>query len=208
MMSYEISVRCICGAENSYILNALRYPVVTLGRLQPDHIAVPDNNVCPDDGHRLSRTMLHFRYDKEKKDWLLSAGGPVSPSPASKAASGLPAEQQKKGQQLFYLRKEDFCSELNKRIPLLLQGEKLSCQNFLAHTFRPLGTQQIPLSSLVGVGLIDSTRLCYQGHPFGGVEHPLLGRLPFGWYIEIKAGRSVQTSVQSYVNKSTILAER
>ncbi len=31
MIGYEISVRCICGNENTYILNALRYPVVLWG---------------------------------------------------------------------------------------------------------------------------------------------------------------------------------
>ena len=60
MIGYEISVRCICGNENTYILNALRYPVVTLGRLQEGNIGCADIGVCADDKRRMSRKMLHF----------------------------------------------------------------------------------------------------------------------------------------------------
>lgn len=215
MIGYEISVRCICGNENTYILNALRYPVVTLGRLQEGNIGCADIGVCADDKRRMSRKMLNFFYDRKLQDWVVGAGEAPS-SIYQLYGMDLPSEaclpedplRERKGKQLFYLPEKDFFAQMDTQIPALIKGEKLMCERILKHSFRCLETRHIALRDIVGIGLMDKRQLSYQGAASAGVHHPLLGMLPFGWYVEVKTARPNQQAVQSFVNKSSVFQEK
>lgn len=211
MIGYEISVRCICGNENSYRLNGLRYPLVTLGRQQQDQVGVPDINLCADDQCRMSRQMLYFVYNKELQDWEMVAGAPERQDYQQHRQQIVQPQQwqsdtfrEKKGQQLFCLYRDDFFRAMDRQVPLLLQGQKLNCHYALQKLFRPLGQNRAPLSQLVGLGIMDFRQVSYKNNPCRGVQHPLLGTLPFGWYIEIKADRRAADVAASFVNNSIV----
>ena len=211
MIGYEISIRCICGNENTYVLNALRYPVVTLGRLQEENVCCADIGVCADDERRLSRKMLHFFYDRTLQDWVVGAGD-VSASIYQRGGLSVPPNadplQERKGKQLFYLPEKDFFAKMDMQIPTLIKGKKLMCEKILKHSFYCLGKQYVALGSIVGLGIIDKSQLSYKGAVSCGIHHPLLGALPFGWYIEVKTARPNHRAIESFVNKSSVLEER
>lgn len=215
MLGYEISIRCICGQETKYSLNALRFPVVTVGRKQDKNTPLPDINICaPDDNKSLSRYMLYFAYDQDLKDWVVGAGFPIQKyamlSPKL-AKEGIIEDKNrdKKQDNLFYFPKNKLFSILEEKYSNIGR-ERIVCGEDLSNTFVKFTQNPILLRNIAGLGIIpcDNTYpLKYNGLNKTGVQHPLLGQLPFGWYIEISANRTNNTIIRSYLMKSTVMAE-
>lgn len=214
MLGYEISVRCICGQETKYKLNALRFPIITLGRKQDEKITLPDVNICSDDGHNLSRFMLYFAYDQNLQDWVVGAGFPIEKYLALNpelnncdAKTKADENRNKKRGNLFYLRKDKLFNILDKKYSKI-GNEVLVCGEDFSNAFIEFTDKPIPLSNIAGIGVIPcsvDSPVQYNGQKINCVKHPLLGQLPFGWYIEISANRTNNTVLKSFINKSTVL---
>lgn len=211
MLGYEISIRCICGQETRYRLNALRFPLVTIGRKQDEDTTLPDINMCSDDKRTLSRFMLYFAYDLEEKDWVVGAGFP--PSKYIKLNPELndldertksDEKRSKKQDDLFYVSNNKLVDILSSKYDNI--GNKvLVCGNEFRNSITPFGKEAIPLQDIAGIGLkpcnIDNP-LEYNGQKITCVTHPLIGQLPFGWYIEISANRANNSVVRSFISRS------
>ena len=72
-----------------------------------------------------------------------------------------------------------------------------------AESFEPL-TRDIWLSDIAGIGVFWEGSVLFAGQLLQGVKHPLLGRLPIGWYIEVKAQRRSKTIMKSFAEKSFV----
>lgn len=177
-MGTVISVYCACGKEDIYHLNALRAPKVAIGRLdEEESLDMPQISVCQPDGLAMSRDMLRFEYQDGQQDWLVY--------PKMKQVGNLEFLSQDK---LFNL--------LDKQ--MRIDGE--SSINY-AEYFEPL-TRNVWLSDIAGIGIFRESSVLFKGQLLQGVKHPLLGRLPFGWYIEVKAQRRDKTMMKSFAERS------
>ena len=178
-MGAVISVYCACGKDDEYHLNALRSPKIAIGRLdEEDPLDIPQINVCQPDGFAMSRDMLVFEYKSEQQDWLVQ-----------------PKEAQAQKGNLWFLSQERLFSVLRK-------GE-LADVDWMKYA-EPL-VEKVYLSELAGIGIFRTgTKMTIQGNPLSGICHPLLGTLPFGWYVEIKAQRRNRTIMKSFAENSFV----
>ena len=193
-MGAVISVYCACGKEDVYHLNALRSPKIAFGRFDETRLLdIPQINVCePDrrirnDGKEtsaMSRNMLTFEYQVDQENWLV-----------------YPNEQQQIEGNLYYLPQSELFSLLDKQIRA---SEELTI-NYKDYFKRFIDAE--PLTKIAGIGIFSEGQqfITFAGKPLHGVQHPLLGNLPFGWYIEIKAERSNKTMFESYAKRSTFV---
>ena len=210
-LGYEISIRCICGQETKYSLNALRFPVVTIGRKQDKNTPLPDINICDSDVNEgLSRYMLYFAYDKELGDWVVGAGFPIQKyvmlSPKLAKEGTMEDKNRDKKQNLMcYFPKYKLFSLLDNKYSNIGK-EPFICGQDFDNAFKKFTSEPIHLSDIAGIGIVPCSEdkpLVYKGNNKTCVNHPLLGQLPFGWYIEISANRSNNTTIQSYLRRST-----
>ena len=179
-MGTVISVHCACGKEDTYHLNALRAPKIALGRLDAeDPLDIPQISVCQPDGLAMSRDMLRFEYQEDQWDWLVH--------PKAEQAGNLWFSSQDK---LFNL--------LDKQI----RADGTTTINY-AEYFEPL-TRDMWLSDIAGIGVFAESSVLFKGQLLQGIKHPLLERVPFGWYIEVKAQRRSKTIMKSFAEKSFV----
>lgn len=179
-MGTVISVFCACGQEDTYHLNALRAPKVAIGRLdEEDPLDVPQINVCQPDGLAMSRDMLTLEYQANRHDWLVK-----------------PKKEQEGN--LWFLSQDKLFN--------LLDGQTGTAGELnvdYAGSFELL-TRDVWLSDIVGIGVFWEGSVLFAGQLLQGVKHPLLGRLPIGWYIEVKAQRRNKTIIKSFAEKSHV----
>lgn len=217
MLGYEISIRCICGQETKYKLNALRFPIVTFGRKQDKNTPLPDINICaPDENKALSRYMLYFAYDQNEQDWVVGAGFPIEKyrslnSKLDNCSQELKEDKSrnKKQDELFYFPKHKLFSILDKKYSNIGR-EPLICGQDFDNAFVKFTDKPIFLKDIAGIGIVPCDAeypLVYKGENRTSIQHPLLGQLPFGWYIEVSANRTNNMIIRSFLTKSTIIAE-
>lgn len=195
---YILAVRCICGIEEQYALNHLRMDKVSLGRQQSDNIQVATINVCPDDGVQghsvLSRQMLQLIYDKTQKDWFLSV-------------VAVDEEQAKrKGARIMYVTVSKLKEVLDSQMIETNKTGKITCHDIWLKTFETLGDKKVALRDIAGIGLIplkSEAKLFFKGQEITGINHPVLGKLPFGWYVEVYPRRQNE-AFRSYVGKTIL----
>jgi len=204
MEVYNITTYCICGGANSYKLAFPRWPIVSVGALQTDTvqpgdkkvagIKVADINLCRDTHKYLSRQMLYFAYDPQKHDWVAGAGR--VPDEYTRLygfePQGKDEHREENRKQIFCLSRKKFNTLLEKQVPRLLKGERLSCQRVeIELYFEVLGKEPVALGDLAGIGIFPTnfnrlgSKLYYNGDKHEWIECPFLGQLPFGWYIDI-----------------------
>lgn len=211
MLGYELSIRCICGQETKYTLNALRYPVITLGRKQEPEVRLPDINICSDEHRELSRFMLYFAYNQQKQDWYVGAGFPIEKYWGLRKELGnmepniiSDPHRINKQQKLFYFPKDKLFTLLDRKFR---DSKDFVCDWQLEGCFAQLN-KEVPLSEIAGIGLMPCSQekpLNFNQQTISSVYHPLLGNLPFGWYIEVNANRSNKTVIKSYIEKSIVV---
>ena len=179
-MGTVISVYCACGKEDEYHLNALRAPKVAIGRLdEEDPLDIPQINVCQPDGLAMSRDMLTLEYQANRQDWWVH-----------------PKNEQEGN--LWFLSQDKLFNLLDRQI-----GTSGELNIDFAESFEPL-TRDIWLSDIAGIGVFWEGAVLFAGQLLQGVKHPLLGRLPTGWYIEVKAQRRSKTIMKSFAEKSFV----
>ena len=179
-MGTVVSVYCACGKEDEYHLNALRSPKIAIGRLdEEDPLDIPQINVCQPDGLAMSRDMLTFEYQANRQDWLVH-----------------PKKEQ--GGNLWFLSQDKLFNLLDRQI-----GTSGELNVDFAESFEPL-TRDIWLSDIAGIGVFWEGSVLFAGQLLKGAKHPLLGRLPTGWYIEVKAQRRSKTIMKSFAEKSFV----
>ena len=179
-MGTVISVYCACGKEDEYHLNALRAPKVAIGRLdEEDPLDIPQINVCQPDGLAMSRDMLTLEYQANRQDWLVH-----------------PKKEQEGN--LWFLSQDKLFNLLDRQI-----GTSGELNVDFAESFEPL-TRDIWLSDIAGIGVFWEGAVLFAGKLLQGVKHPLLGQLPVGWYIEVKAQRRSKTIMKSFAEKSFV----
>ena len=177
-MGTVISVYCACGKEDTYHLNALRAPKIAIGRLdEEDTLDIPQISVCQPDGLAMSRDMLSFEYQEGQRDWLVY--------PKMEQAGNL-----------WVLSKDKLFNLLGKQ--MRIDGE--SSINY-AEYFESF-TRYMWLSDIAGIGMFAESSVLFKDQFLQGVKHPLLGQLPFGWYIEVKAQRRDKTMMKSFAERS------
>lgn len=190
---YVLSVRCICGIESRYPLNHWRLGKVSFGRLQSDGVQAATINVCADDDKpHISRNMFELKYDVKENDWFLSAGGDT------------PEKRRQNGTQIGYITFSKLRNVLDAQIAKTPAGSKVQCQQIWAREFTRLGDKRVPLGEVAGIGLVwlaEGKPLLFHGETKTGVDHPLLGKLPFGWYIDVFS-RAPQQAINSFVDKT------
>ena len=179
-MGTVLSVYCACGKEDEYHLNALRSPKIAIGRLdKEDPLDIPQINVCQPDGLAMSRDMLTLEYQANRQDWL------VHP-------------KQEQAGNLWFLAQDKLFDLLERQM-----GKTEDLYVDYAESFEPL-TQDVWLSDIAGIGMFWKGTVSFEGKLLQGVTHPLLGRLPVGWYIEVKAHRRNKTIMKSFADKSFV----
>lgn len=179
-MGTVLSVYCACGKEDEYHLNALRSPKIAIGRLdKEDPLDIPQINVCQPDGLAMSRDMLTLEYQADRQD-------------------GLVHPKQEQAGNLWFLAQDKLFDLLERQIG---RAEELNID--YAESFEPL-TQDIWLADIAGIGMFREGAVSFEGKLLQGVNHPLLGRLPVGWYIEVKAHRRNKTIMKSFADKSFV----
>lgn len=179
-MGTVISVYCACGKEDEYHLNALRSPKIAIGRLdEEDPLDIPQINVCQPDGLAMSRDMLTFEYQANRQDWLVH-----------------PKKEQEGN--LWFLSQDKLFNLLDRQI-----GTSGELNIDFAESFKPL-TRDIWLSDIAGIGVFWEGTVLFAGQLLKGAKHPLLGQLPVGWYIEVKAQRRSKTIMKSFAEKSFV----
>ena len=181
-----ISVYCACCKVEEYRLNASRSPKIALGREDmEDPLNFPQINICEPDkistpkGDRsvISRDMLTFEYEAKQQDWWVR-----------------PKEGPAKKGNLWLLRQEEL-------LLLLERGSLPVGTDWTTHVEQFV--EGVYLSDLAGIGIFKtSDNVTFNGKPLEGVSHPLLGKLPFGWYVEITAQRRDTTVVKSLLENS------
>jgi len=65
-------------------------------------------------------------------------------------------------------------------------------------------TRDMWLSDIAGIGVFAESSVLFKGQLLQGIKHPLLERVPFGWYIEVKAQRRSKTIMKSFAEKSFV----
>lgn len=179
-MGTVISVYCACGKEDEYHLNALRSPNIAIGRLdEEDLLDIPQISVCQPDGLAMSRDMLTLEYQANRQDWLVH-----------------PKKEQEGN--LWFLSQDKLFNLLDRQI-----GTAGELDIDYAGGFELL-THDVWLSDIVGIGVFWEGAVLFAGQLLQGVKHPLLGRLPVGWYIEVKAQRRNKTIMKSFAEKSFV----
>lgn len=179
-MGTVISVYCACGKENESHLNALRSPKIAIGRLdEEDPLDISQINVCQPDGLAMSRDMLTFEYQANRQDWLVH-----------------PKKEQEGN--LWFLSQDKLFNLLDRQ-----SGTAGELNVDYAESFEPL-TRDVWLSDIAGIGVFWEGSVLFAGQLLQGVKHPLLGRLPVGWYIEVKAQRRSKTIMKSFAEKSFV----
>ncbi len=179
-MGTVISVYCACGKEDEYHLNALRSPKIAIGRLdEEDPLDIPQINVCQPDGMAMSRDMLTLEYQANRQDWLVHS------------------KKEQEGN-LWFLSQDKLFNLLDRQI-----GTSGELNIDFAESFESL-TRDIWLSDVAGIGVFWEGSVLFAGQLLQGVKHPLLGRLPIGWYIEVKAQRRSKTIMKSFAEKSFV----
>lgn len=179
-MGTVISVYCACGKENEYHLNALRSPKIAIGRLdEEDPLDIPQISVCQPDGLAMSRDMLTLEYQANRQDWLVH-----------------PKKEQEGN--LWFLSQDKLFNLLDRQI-----GTSGELNIDFAESFEPL-THDVWLSEIAGIGVFWEGSVLFAGQLLKGAKHPLLGRLPTGWYIEVKAQRRSKTIMKSFAEKSFV----
>ena len=179
-MGTVISVYCACGKEDEYHLNALRSPKISIGRLdEEDPLDIPQINVCQPDGLAMSRDMLTFEYQANRQDWLVH-----------------PKKEQEGN--LWFLSQDKLFNLLDRQI-----GTAGELNIDYAESFESL-TRDVWLSDIAGIGVFWEGSVLFAVQLLKGANHPLLGRLPTGWYIEVKAQRRNKTIMKSFAEKSFV----
>ena len=179
-MGTVVSVYCGCGKEDEYRLNALRSPKIAIGRLdEEDPLDIPQISVCQPDGLAMSRDMLTFEYQANRQDWLVH-----------------PKKEQEGN--LWFLSQDKLFNLLDRQI-----GTFGELNIDFAESFESL-TRDIWLSDIAGIGVFWEGTVLFAGQLLKGVKHPLLGQLPVGWYIEVKAQRRSKTIMKSFAEKSFV----
>lgn len=179
-MGTVISVYCACGKEDEYHLNALRSPKIAIGRLdEEDPLDIPQISVCQPDGLAMSRDMLTLEYQANRQDWLVH-----------------PKKEQEGN--LWFLSQDKLFNLLDRQI-----GTSGELNIDFAESFEPL-TRDIWLSDIAGIGVFWEGSVLFAGQLLKGAKHLLLGRLPIGWYIEVKAQRLSKTIMKSFAEKSFV----
>ncbi|MBR3631690.1 MAG: hypothetical protein IKN49_01280 [Elusimicrobiaceae bacterium] len=179
-MGTVISLYCACGKEDEYHLNALRSPKIAIGRLdEEDPLDIPQINVCQPDGLAMSRDMLTLEYQANRQDWLVH-----------------PKHEQEGN--LWFLSQDKLFNLLDRQI-----GSVGELNIDYTESFESL-TRDIWLSDIAGIGVFWEGSVLFAGQLLQGVKHPLLGRLPIGWYIEVKAQRRSKTIMKSFAEKSFV----
>lgn len=179
-MGTVISVYCACGKENEYYLNALRSPKIAIGRLdEEDPLDISQINVCQPDGLAMSRDMLTLEYQANRQDWLVH-----------------PKKEQEGN--LWFLSQDKLFNLLDRQ-----SGTAGELNVDFAESYEPL-TRDIWLSDIAGIGVFWEGSVLFAGQLLKGAKHPLLGRLPTGWYIEVKAQRRSKTIMKSFAEKSFV----
>ena len=191
-MDYEIAVGCICGNINKYAFNHLRFKEIFFGR-KSDEGCSAHINVCSDDGTHLSSKQCYFKYDEDKKDWYICTTN-------------------KKGKNIYYITKK---AMEQLKITRPLEDKKLKCQSILKDSFTPLKreypdseedkeTKKVYFSDISLICLMSTSKkeLVFKKEKKEGVFHPVLGKLPFGWYIDIISKRNPFDIEKSYREKS------
>ena len=179
-MGTVISVYCACGKEDEYHLNALRAPKVAIGRLDEEGpLDIPQINVCQPDGLAMSRDMLTLEYQANRQDWLVH-----------------PKKEQEGN--LWFLSQDKLFNLLDRQI-----GTAGELDIDYAESFELL-TRDVWLSDIAGIGVFWEGSVLFEGQLLKGAKHPLLGLLPIGWYIEVKAQRRSKTIMKSFAEKSFV----
>lgn len=179
-MGTVISVYCACSKEDEYHLNALRSPKIAIGRLdEEDPLDIPQISVCQPDGLAMSRDMLTLEYQANRQDWLVN-----------------PKKEQEGN--LWFLSQDKLFDLLDRQI-----GTSGELNIDYAESFELL-TRDIWLSDIAGIGVFWEGSVLFAGQLLQGAKHPLLGRLPTGWYIEVKAQRRSKTIMKSFAEKSFV----
>ena len=179
-MGTVISVYCACVKEDEYHLNALRSPKISIGRLdEEDPLDIPQINVCQPDGLAMSRDMLTFEYQANRQDWLVH-----------------PKKEQEGN--LWFLSQDKLFNLLDRQI-----GTAGELNIDYVESFESL-TRDVWLSDIAGIGVFWEGSVLFAGQLLQGVKHPLLGRLPVGWYIEVKAQRRSKTIMKSFAERSFV----
>ena len=179
-MGTVISVYCACGKEDEYHLNALRSPKIAIGRLdEEDPLDIPQISVCQPDGLAMSRDMLTLEYQANRQDWLVH-----------------PKKEQEGN--LWFLSQDKLFNLLDRQI-----GTSGELNIDFAESFEPL-THDVWLSDITGIGVFWEGSVLFAGQLLKGAKHPLLGQLPVGWYIEVKAQRRSKTIMKSFAEKSFV----
>lgn len=209
-MCYEISVYCICGAVQTFQLNALRHNLIILGR-QQNGCPFPQIGLCPDDETHLSQFMLYFVYDEQAQDWVLGCGVPHKKYWAyDERLSLLPQERQAQagknlpGKQISLIYHNEMSELLIKSLKTI--KNKKAPAKFYDGIFAPLpqtGTVNLNGVSAIGLSALSQHKpLLFNGEKITCLSHPLFPPLPFGWFIEVKQNRTVQSAVRSLVKNS------
>ena len=83
---------------------------------------------------------------------------------------------------------------------------KITCHDIWLKTFETLGDKKVALRDIAGIGLIplkSEAKLFFKGQEITGINHPVLGKLPFGWYVEVYPRRQNE-AFRSYVGKTIL----
>lgn len=199
---YIIGVGCICGVldrYNTYKLNHLRTKEVQFGAKDNEGYFA-QINVCRDDENTLSRKQCFLEYDDEKEDWYIISAGK---NEASKIING---------ENIYYITKAAYLEILQKVKARSIKDEKLACENPFTQKFIQLKNEKAYLADIALICFIpcDNTSencLYFNKMKVEGIWHPKLGKLPFGWYIEILKSRTTKSVFESYAENSIIAAD-
>ena len=209
-LCYEISVYCICGAVQTFQLNALRHSLIILGRTGKDS-PFPQIGLCPDDKTYLSQFMLYFAYDETRQDWVLGCGVPDKKYwHYDERLSLLPQERQAQagknlpGKQISLIYHREMSDLLIKSLKAV--KNKKAPAKFYDGIFAPFPQKgTVNLSEISAIGLMavsQSSPLMFNGQKITCLPHPLFAPLPFCWFIEVKQNRTVQSAIRSLVKNS------
>ena len=202
-LGYSLETRCMCGAVNRYTLNALRFPLVTVGRQQEDGVWVAHINLCADDAdalsrHKLSTHQFYFKYDTAKGDWMFGIGSGNTQKPEDSQKLEALAKR------VLYMTPQDLFNKLDSI--KTVGGEAVKCQKLLENSWQPMeANKQVPLSQIALICVVSNSGFKFNGKSSEGIYHPIFGLLKnTAWLIEVNANRADKSIVASAIEKSVL----
>ena len=197
-LGYSLETRCMCGAVNRYTLNALRFPLVTVGRQQEDGVPVAHINLCADDQDKLSTHQFYFKYDTAQGDWVIGIGSGDPQNPED------PKKSKALAMRVMYMKPQDLFDKLDEI--KTVGGDAVKCQKLLENSWQPMeANKQVPLSQIALICVVSNKGFTFKGKKSEGIYHPIFGLLKnVAWLIEINANRADQSIIASVVEKSVL----